>query len=263
MGKWNVVLLAFLLLVTVRISAQSAIKFADTDGLILSKERRILEKSIEYEASFFSSIFPERKVNIAEIKFFVAANFLEFVRVQAKFSSSIHAWSSGFFSPKDTTLVVYKDKKMSSADFLSTCYHELSHAFLSLYTPQYTPPWFNEGLAEYLQCMTFGKNEIVQQVNRYNINRVKTLIELKDLNLLEFVQWDYQKFSTESFSQESYGYAVAYSMVLFLMQKDGTKALEIFRNLVGKYSSVEMFDHYYDGGFANFEKEFGEYILRF
>jgi hypothetical protein len=87
---------------------------------------------------------------------------------------------------------------------------------------------------------------------------VKTLIELQEINLSEFVNWNYQKFAAESFTQEGYGYAVSYCIVLFLMQKDENRAIEIIRHLVGAASSTEIFDKYYSGGFAQFEVDFIE-----
>jgi hypothetical protein len=103
--------------------------------------------------------------------------------------------------------------------------------------------------------MTFNKKKITQQTNLYNVTRLKTLVKLKNLNLAEFVNWNYQRFSTESFSNEGSGCAVGYCMVLFLMQQEDT-SFQIFRNLIGGHSTVEILNKCYSGGFAHFEKDF-------
>ncbi|MDR2057489.1 MAG: DUF1570 domain-containing protein [Dysgonamonadaceae bacterium] len=250
----------FCLLLSVKLAAQENLKFIDNENLLTKKETACLEKAIQYEADFFNRLFLDKTVDLSAIKFTVATGFMEFINVQAQ-AGALHANASGFFSSRDSTLVVLKNKKSKSNGFLSTCYHELSHAFLHLHVgDKYIPAWFNEGLAEYLDQMTFDKKKIVHRVNNYGVMRVKTLIELKDLNLSEFVEWNYQTFSQKSFTQEGYGYAAGYCMVLFLMQQNEERAITIFSNLIGARSTKEVFDRRYAGGFAQFEKDFIAYI---
>jgi hypothetical protein len=50
-------------------------------------------------------------------------------------------------------------------------------------------------------------------------------------------------------------------MVLFLMRQQGEeRAFTIFRNLIGATSTIDVFDKYYEGGFAQFEKDFIAYF---
>lgn len=257
MKKKTLLLFSVGLLLAASLTAQSNIRFVNTEKLITSKEETALGKAIEYEADFFNRFFPGKTVDITDIKFTVVTRFADLVNLK---SGSKAYLSSGFFNPSDSLLVVLKTRKMPSSQFLKVCYHEMSHAFLSLHTGgQYIPPWFNEGLAVYLERMSFHKSKIVHEVDKPKIRRVKTLIELHDLNLAEFADWGYAKFSEESFSQENYGYCVGYCMVYFLMQKGEEQAFEFFRNLVGTRSSVETFNHHYPGGFSQFEEEFLAY----
>ncbi|MCL2651949.1 MAG: hypothetical protein FWD60_13140 [Candidatus Azobacteroides sp.] len=239
------------------------INFIDPDNLLTKKENLSLEKALQYESDFFNRLFSNETVNMQDIRFIVVSNYLAFMNLQSKYGV-VHVNSSGFFAPKDSTLVVFKDKKSEVNNFLPICYHEFSHAFLRLHTgDKYIPVWLNEGLADYLKQMTYDKNKITQQINNYSITRVKTLIDIKDLNLSEFVNWSYDKFSTESFTQEGYGYAVGYNIVLFLMQQQGEdKSFVIFRNLIGAHSTIEVLDKYYPGGFSQFEKNFVLYLGR-
>jgi uncharacterized protein YjaZ len=262
MKKSSLYIVLCCLLLSAQLSAQENLKFVDSENLLTKKETACLETAIQYEADFFNRLFPSKTVDLSAIKFTVATSFMEFINIQMQ-SKALHANSSGFFSSKDSTLVVLKNKKSKSNQFLSICYHELSHAFLHLHVgDQYIPAWFNEGLAEYLEQMTFDKKKIGHQVNTYGVVRVKTLIELKDLNLSEFVDWNYQTFSQKSFTEEGYGYAVGYCMVLFLMQQNESEAISIFSNLIGARSTTEVFDRHYAGGFAQFERDFISYVER-
>jgi len=259
MKKNNRYIIFIFILLTVGVQAQK-INFIDPDNLLTKKENLALEKALQYESDFYNRLFPDKTVNISDIKFIVVSNYLAFVNLQSKYGI-VHAHSSGFFASKDSTLVVFKDKKSEVNNFLPICYHEFSHAFLRLHTGEkYIPVWFNEGLADYLKQMTYDKNKIAQHINTYRITRVKTLIDIKDLNLSEFVNWSYEKFSTESFTQEGYGYAVGYCIVLFMMQQDENASFTIFRNLVGARSTINVLDKCYTGGFAQFEKDFMSYL---
>jgi len=230
------------------------------ENMLTKKENIALERALHYKSDFFNRLFSEKTVNSSEIKFVVANNYGEYIYIQSKYGY-VKPNSYGFFSGKDNTIVVLKYKKDENPkNFMQTCYHELSHAFLHLHIgDNYIPAWFIEGLAIYHAQMTYDKNKITQRINSYYVKRVKTLIHLKEINLTEFVNWDYQKFSIESFSQEGYGYAIGYCIILFLIQQNEDEAFTIFRRLVNAYSVTEVFDKYYSGGFSQFEKDFLEH----
>jgi len=242
-------------LLAVGIFAQEK-NFIDTENFLTKKEKIAIENALQYQSDFYNRLFSEKHVIRSDIKFLVAHSSAEYMSIQSKYGI-FRLHSSGFFSSKDSTVVVFKDKKASANNFLRICYHELSHLFLHIHVDENDiPAWFIEGVANYHEQMSYDKNKITHRVNSYYIARVKTLISLKDINLTEFVKWDYQKFSTESFTQEGYGYAIGYCMVLFLMQQSENKAFEIFRNLFNKNSTIEVFDEYYSGEFSQFEKDF-------
>lgn len=252
----------FFVLLPLKLISQENPKFIDPDNLLTKQETIAIEKAFKYEIDFFNRLFQDNKVNSTDIKFTVAPNFVAFVNEQVRYGT-LHANSSGFFSANDSTLVVLKDSKMSSSDFLSVCYHELSHALLRLHIgKKIVPLWFDEGLAEYLEKMSYDKKKVTHRVDTYNLARVKTIIELKDLNFKEFVNWSYQKFYEESFSQEAYGYAIGYSMVFFFLQKGEDSAFVIFRNLKDIYSTIEVLDEFYPKGSVQFEKDFIAYFSR-
>jgi hypothetical protein len=248
--------LCILLFFLAGIRAQEGVKIQDPENYFSKKEKRVFERAIDYEIVFYNRIFPNREIVFSDIKFTVVPNRIEYAMYLKKLGAVTHPNSPGIYFTETHELVVCTDKKYKGSFIKISC-HELSHAFLHLHSDDKNlPAWLNEGLAVYLENMTFGKKKIKQHIDNPHIARVKTLIELKDLNLSEFVAWDYRKFSAESFTQEGYGYAVGYCMVLFLMQYDEEKAIAIFRNLIGEQTATEAFNDYYPGGFAQFEKDF-------
>ena len=67
--------------------------------------------------------------------------------------------------------------------------------------------------------MTYSPHKATHRTNTYLTARVRTLIQLGEIDLTDFVHWDYGRFAAESFAQEGYGYAVGYCMVLFLLMR--------------------------------------------
>jgi len=217
------------------------------------KEKAIFEHALEYQDAFFNKIFPAVTVDFSEISISVVTDIKddEMKHMQKK--------SSGYYSSFDRELVILKTEKLKHS-FMETTFHELSHALLHLYSGSHFDqihPWLNEGLAVYLARITYRSKKKIHKKNDYLIARVKTLIELHDLDIVGFVSWNHQKFTRESFSQEGYGYAVGYCMTLFLMNKDEKSAYSLFRSLIeDDMSTTEVFDKYYNGGFSQFEKDF-------
>lgn len=249
----------FLLFFYTAILAQGEFKIQDPEKHFSKKEKQIFERAVNYEAAFYNRIFLNKKVDFSDIKFTVIPNQIEFGLYLMRFGIKTPKNSSGIYITSTHELVVCTDKKFRK-DFIRILCHEVSHAFLHIHSgDKIIPAWLNEGLAVYLQVMTYEKEKITQRIDQRSVARVKTLAELKDLELSDFVTWDYQKFSVESFTQEGYGYAVGYCMVLFLMQHDEENAIAIFENLIGEKSAEEVFDTYYTGGFSQFEKDFMVY----
>lgn len=241
------------------LQAQEDFKIQDPDKCFSKKEKQIFERAVNYESAFYNRIFPGKRIDFSDLKFTVVPDQITFGIYLNQIGGASRKNSPGVYFPGLRELVVCTDKK-NKQNFIKISCHELSHAFLHLHSENKTiPAWLNEGLAVYLQEMTFDKKTIKQRANSHFISRVKTLIELKDLNLSDFVNWSYSKFSNESFSQEGYGYAICYCMVLFMMEKDEENAITIFRNSIGTQTSLEVFNNYYTGGFMQFEKDFVAY----
>lgn len=234
----------------------------DPDGLLSKKEKMAVECAIEYETDFYNRLFDDKVVASSDLKMTVISGYVPYALYLSKFiKDDSMGMSAGFYVPEIRELVVCKDKKYEES-FLATTFHELSHAFLHLHIgDKNIAPWFDEGMAKYLENMTYGKKRTIHRTDTYLKARVKTLIELKEIDLAEFVSWNYGRFSAESFSQEGYGYAVGYCMVLFLMTHLGeAQAFDLFRQLPGHLTGTAVFDCCYPGGFVQFETDFMDYF---
>jgi len=253
----------FLLFTLAGIQAQETYKIQDPENYFSKKEKQTFEKAVNYEAMFYNRIFQDKRVDFTDIKFTVIPDHISYYYYIKEAGGSVHLNSPGVYITTRNELVVCMAKKFREGLIGILC-HELSHAFIHNHSgDKNIPAWFNEGLAVYLEDMTYDKTVVKHVKNSHYVARVLTLIELKDLNLREFVSWDYRRFSTESFSQEGYGYAVGYCMVNYLLQLDEELAFTIFRNLIGTQSTEEVFDQYYTGGFRQFEEDFMKYWKRY
>ena len=245
------------------IPTQGGFKIQDPENHFSKKEKPVFERAVNYEAAFYNRIFPNQKHDFSDIKFTVIPNQMDFGLYLMKLGIKAPKDAPGIYILSSRELVVCTAKKFRAGLIPILC-HELSHAFLHIHSGEKNiPAWLNEALAVYLQGMTYDKKKITQTIDQRYVARVKTLIELKDLDISDFITWDYRKFTHESFSQEGYGYAVGYCMALFLMQQDEENAIAIFGNLIGEKSSEEVFNAYYPGGFSQFEKDFMEYWRKY
>ena len=225
----------------------------DVDNTLSKNERRYLERMIDYEIEFFNTIFLHSKYVELNVDIIVFSKYAAYLAYQHEIGKNIHIRSGGFYSHRDNQIVICKDQFEKS--FLSACYHELSHFLLSERT-MHAPMWLNEGIATYMDNVKISSKDIKHEQEQYLVTRVKTMIELKDINLREFVSWSYKEFSEASFSHDSYGYAIAHCMT-HLMMDNKESAFNIIRAVCNeRMATVEAFDLHYTGGFDQFEKDF-------
>ena len=253
MKKQNIKYLVFLMFSPLLAFAQVE-NVNGIDKYFSKNEKTAFERALVHQNTFYNRIFPDLVVDFSELQIFVTndVNELGNIIIQKKIS--------GYYSSSDRKLVICKTEKFKDT-YLQTAFHELSHALLHLYSDDrfdQIHPWLNEGLASYLQEMTYRSKKITHKKNNYMIARVQTLLSMRDIDLVDFVNWNHQRFAKESFSQEGYGYAVSYCMALLLMtNKDEKSTYSLFRILIEEdISTIEAFDKYYEGGFSQFEKDF-------
>ena len=249
----------FALLFCINIFAQQ-LSINDTERVLSKSEKEFIENAVAYQIDFYNRIFPQDTFRLTDVNFNIFKKYSRFLTYQAeKENSAIHYGSLGYYSFAEKEVVVCKEKQQKG-QFLKTCAHELSHFLLM--QRMNVPVWLNEGLATYFGNMKFSSKNATHDKNKYLTARIKTMIELRDIDLQDFLAWDYEKFGKMSFANDSYGYAIAYGVVLFLMNKSENLTINIIREVGKNNNSVQAFDTCYAGGFGQFEKDFMAYYSK-
>jgi len=248
-----ILFLKLLLVCTGMLTAQN-FAFQDPEGMLSSKEKQYLEKAMIYEAGFFNKVFPDEsliELSDTEVVIFnTQIEFLSYALSQGKDAGNI----GGYFDGRAKKIVMYRDK---NNNFLSLCYHELSHLFIrkKMRSP---PTWLNEGLACYFESMEISAKTIKIKKNSRYIARLKTLSANRDVSIANFITWNNCKF-VQMLSYDGYGYAVAYGIVWLLFQTDEHILISMMRDMRDGLSSADAFNQYYPGGLVQFESDFFTY----
>ena len=253
MKKWVFLLFAFLLCINV-FSQQLIIN--DDEKVLNASEKEFIENAVAYEISFYNQIFPQDPFFLTDVSFNIFKKYDQYLAYQAQARGAVHYRSLGYYSFTEKEVVVCKEKQQKG-QFLKTCAHELSHFLLM--QRMNAPIWLNEGLATYFGNMKFSSKNTVHNKNKYLIARIKTMIELRDIDLQDFVTWDHGKFGKMSFSNDNYGYAIAYGIIFFLMNESKDVTMNLIREIGKNQSTADAFDICYTGGFVQFEKDFIAY----
>lgn len=233
-------------------NAQDAYRIQDEENLLSKKELQYIEKSIDYQLEFFNNLFPEKRASRDDVKLTVYNTYDKYLKHQYQAGVEIRK-SQAYYSVRDKEVVVCKSK--NPGEFLKACAHELNH-YLLFQCVQRPPSWLIEGLATYFQDIKLSSKTIKHEDNKYYRARVKTLIQLRDVDLKDFVNWGHKKFADVSFSNESYGYAVSYCMTAYLFQRNEAALHAIIREIAKETPTEKAFDLHYPGGFQAFEEEF-------
>ena len=253
MKRAGIITLLFILHAGTCLSFAQDRSVIDSINVLSKNERKNLERMIDYEIEFFNRIFPDNPSLRLAADIIVFNKYAEYLEYQYKIGKAIRIRSAGFYSYDPPQIVICKDQFEKT--FLNTCYHELSHFFLAERS-FFVPIWLNEGIATYMGEIKISSKEIKHEIREYYVSRVKTMIELKDVDLKEFVGWTGIEFAEVSFSHDGYGYAIAHCMI-HLMMENKEMAFNIMSAICNdRTPTIEAFDMHYAGGFDQFEKDF-------
>ncbi|MDR3705960.1 MAG: DUF1570 domain-containing protein [Paludibacteraceae bacterium] len=225
-------------------------------GALYPKKDSIqMDRMINYEINFYKRFSDFDSISI-NLRIF---DDLTLYYLYQKEAIHIYDKSSGFYSSKINEEVVLRKK---DRPYLPIFYHEISHYFLHKIITGKIPHWLNEGLAEYFANVQTNKKEIKHEMTDYEIGRIKTMIEIKDIDLKTFFTWGPNEFMKKEFTDDSYTYILSHGIVYFLI----TKNFEQFKQLVLKIktgtSSEDAFNATYKGGFKQFETDFLTYYTQ-
>ena len=177
-------------------------------------------------------------------------------------------YCSGMFIPKIETAVLSTNGNMDSA--VKTLFHETSHFFYSKamrsspLSATNTANSLNEGLAAYFEYMIVRKDgTTVQRPDILYIRSVKTLIELDELDLTEYLRMTHAQFIDKSRHDGNISYFVSYVIVNRLFDKLGMDGM---RNLLSSIRSGTSYEKavedLYPGGTQALEEDIRSFVQR-
>jgi hypothetical protein len=227
----------------------------DSANVLTKKEKEMLNKMIACELDFYNRVFKEDTFHPSDVNMQIFNNYAAYITYKGlvRGEREVLFRSMGCYSAKTKEVIVCKAK--NEKRFLNSCFYLLSFSFI--HQRMKNPPlWIGAGLAAYFRNFKISSKAVKHEKNSHYITRVKTLIDLKEIDLQDFIGWSNAQFTKRSFSDENYGYAIGYCMTAFLLEKDENIVINILRELNQKKSSKEAFDNCYEGGFDQFEKDF-------
>lgn len=220
------------------------------------KDSILLHRMIEHEMSFYEKIFT---VDSIRIKLRIIDNESVYYLYQKNIRKSNDRTSLGFFSTKTKEAVILKTKRIN---YLTLAYHEFSLCFM--FNGISKPPlWLNEGVAEYFEHVDITKKEIRHEMSDYEIARIKTMIQIRDIDLSDFLSWTTKEFMLKQKTNDNYAYMLSHGIVYFLINKDFEQFKQLVLKIKNGSSSKEAFDASYSGGFKQFETDFTTYYTNY
>jgi len=177
-------------------------------------------------------------------------------------------YCGGMFIPQIETAVIATTEDMDRA--VRTLFHEISHFLYhkamdsAPNSATYTAHSLNEGLACYFGFMNIRKDGTVfQRPEMSYINDVKTLVEIDDFNLTEYLRMNHDRFTARSRHDGNISYHVSYVIVATLF---GTLETEGMRNLLAMVRDgityEEAVETLYPGGKAALEDDVRRFVLK-
>jgi hypothetical protein len=224
---------------------------------ISEKDSLQIENMIRYQMDFYNRIFP---VNFAHIKLNVFDDLEEYIAARKNNKPVEIGTMSGFFSPKDSICYVYRPQKRRN-EHLPLIYHEISHYFTHLLMQaERAPNWLGEGLSEYFRHFEIKRNKPDHYLSSNTKGRIKTLIKQKNIDLRNFITFNYNSFSKRQHVDKNDIYVLAHGMVYFLIEKDFEQFKAMVLEIKNGNSSFDAINAIYPGGFARFEADFMVYF---
>jgi len=131
-----------------------------------------------------------------------------------------------YYSPSTKELVGYNTRAMADTrhmDLYQVMYHEGWHQFFDFYIPG-SPPWFNEGFAEFFAPTQVNRNRASMRRNQYRARRAAFFLKKNQLlPLRKLIRLDHKAFMANA----DVAYAQSYSFITFMMNfHHGDKRLE-------------------------------------
>ncbi|MDR1679574.1 MAG: DUF1570 domain-containing protein [Prevotellaceae bacterium] len=251
----QIILLAVFAFTAISIQPQVYI-FENSGQPISTKDRVKIDRVIQYETEFYKQ-FGEIDTIQIKLRLFAKKEAYQAYLKSNKIAKTFYH-SGGMYRPKTKELLVLKPE---NANYLKIVYHETSHYLLHLVISK-QPRWLSEGLAEYFENINLGKKKITHEIPPATTSFIKSMIDLKEIDLQDFILMKSKDFWKETITNESYPYRISHGIVYFLIEKDSEQFKQIVLKIKNGSASYDTINETYAGGFTQFEKDFIKYYLK-
>lgn len=227
-------------------------------GAPISKKDSIKIIDMIYaEMNFYNKIY---SIDSAYIKLNIYDDKSAYEEVRSKYRMKGVA-GGGFFRSEDTTCYVLRNKNRERG-YLPIVYHEMSHYFTRRIINKTPPIWLTEGLSEYFEYSEMKKKRLTHYLSEYVKGRIKTMIEIKEIDLKKHIALSYHDFMKRQITDENYSYTLSHGIVYFLIEKDFEQFKTIVLKIKDGSSSYDAIQETYSGGFVQFERDFIAYYSK-
>lgn len=255
MIRTTILSLLFLLCFTAQ-AQQILIKY---EGEKLSRKDSLkIDKISSYEIEFYKQIFT---FDSLLLKYRVFATKDAYVKFLAEHKIKMHDRRFiAKYAKKINTCLIFRNEKADDDVFWGSVSFCTSSALIHQQKGS-NQAWLSTGLNQYFKFMDVGRKSFTHQLPVVYIAKLKSMIEMKDLNLEEFISSKNKEFLKQQLTDESSAYALSHALVYFLIEKDFSKFKELVRSIKAGQSSYEAINSNYLGGFSAFNIDFQKYIM--
>jgi len=218
---------------------------------------------IHYQMDFYNKIYP---IDSAHVRLKIFDDSTKYIIARNNTIIPVTAGigvMSGFFSHRDSIAYVWRPHQRRNEQ-LPLIYHEIAHYFTHLLFPgKYQPKWLNEGLSRYFQYSERTRRKgTIHHLDSYTRRQIKTMIELKTLDLNNVMRLSHNFFLRTQTNNQSIVGTVAHGMVYFLIEENFNQFKAMVLEIKNGKSSFEAIDATYPGGFVQFEADFMNYFKK-
>jgi hypothetical protein len=215
------------------------IRYTTQSCALSAPEKRKIEAVAHYEKDFFEAVFGAKK--LAPIYISICGTRKIYKRKDPP------RGSAGFYSPRKKSIAV-----LYTTDFMSTCYHECSHALFHAFAKQ-RPTWLDEGIATYFeQAAVDSAGTVTILSSRSRFAEMKQIVTEKHFSIVPLTGYSHKRFHRW---REHRHYTLSWGIVYFLMRQHRETFGTIVYRIGTGTPSLKAINDEYDGGVPQLEKD--------
>ncbi|MDC0178024.1 hypothetical protein OAJ14_07760 [Polaribacter sp.] len=200
---------------------------------VRKNEKKAIEEMIELQSDYYKALF---KIKVKTIRIKVFGRLKAFKKVRDSISSGRIASETGFYSHSTKTIYVHK-----YYDYIRVIFHEINHAIIGQIIRR-TPPWINEGMAEFFETFSINKNGLSMRLQNSKLERTRKWILEKKINLRDLLNYSHREWHKKNTKPSGYSYSVSYSFICYLHFKHPKSINSILKNLKAGKNSLEAIE---------------------